>query len=167
MKRLASLLAAATFALLLYVPSAHAQYSNLPNQQAWNQYLENHPKAAAELRANPSLIYNSNWRSQHEHLEDWLSKHPDDWKAMRQPAPWQNRYGAWDKDEWRDQDWWYHNNPKWAHENHPDWWQEHKDWQGWKHEEHEEQAEHAHQKWEQHHHGNGHAYGHDKDHDND
>src|SRR5215472_8316513 len=129
MKRILGLFATAALAMILYAPAAHAQYGPLPNQSAWNQFLSNHPETAAQLRANPSLIYNENWRNQHPHLVDWLNNHRNDWRAMRQPAAWQNRYGAWDGEEWRDQDWWYHHRPDWAHQNHPEWWHEHSDWQ--------------------------------------
>jgi len=154
MKRLIGPLLAALLGLFFAVVPAHAQYGNLPNQAAWNQYLANHPKTAAELQANPSLIYNSNWRSQHPHFESWANSHPEDWKALRTPAPWQNRYGAFDKGnhEWHDQDWWYHHKPEWAHQNHPDWWQDHRDWKEWKEEEHaQKKEEHAEEKYEHHH----------------
>ncbi len=155
MKRVMGFLVAAAFALMFYAPAAHAQFGGLPNEAAWSQYLRNHPQTAAELQRNPSLMYNANWRSQHSHLEEWLNNHPDDWKAMRQPAPWQNRYGAWDEknDQWHDQDWWYHNQPQWAHEHHPEWWEEHKEWQGWKKEHGEGKKQHAEEKYEHHHHG--------------
>ena len=97
MKRLIAPLLASIFGLFFTVVQAHAQYGNLPNQASWNQYLGNHPKTATELQSNPSLIYNSNWRSQHPHFETWANSHPQDWKALHQPAPWHNRYGAFDK----------------------------------------------------------------------
>jgi len=154
MKRLIGPLLVSIFGLFFAVVPAHAQYGNLPNQGAWNQYLANHPKTAAELQANPSLIYNPNWRSQHPHFETWANNHPQDWKALHQPAPWQNRYGAFDKgnNEWHDQDWWYHHNPGWAHQNHPDWWQDHHNWKAYQGEEHaEKREEHAEEKYERHH----------------
>jgi hypothetical protein len=151
MKRFAGLLVASVFGLMLYAVPAHAQFSGLPNETAWNQYLANHPKTAEELQANPSLIYNSKWRSKHPHFEEWVNNHPKDWEMMRSPAPWQNRYGAWDKGEWHDQDWYYKNNPQWAHENHPDWWENHKDWKQYHHEEQrEEHAQHEEEKHEEH-----------------
>jgi len=159
MKLSAGLLVASVFGLLMYVTPAHAQFANLPNQAAWNQYLANHPKTAAELEANPSLMYNSKWRAQHPHFDQWINNHPKDWETMRSRGPWQNRYGAWDRDEWHDQDWWYHHNPQWTHENHPDWWESHKDWKAWQKEERHEQVEHAEQQRQHHNHN------HDNDHD--
>jgi len=167
MKRLTGLLIASVFGLMLYAAPAHAQFSGLPNQAAWNQYLSNHPKTAAELRANPSLIYNAKWRSEHPHFEQWANNHQKDWEMMKSPAAWQNKYGAWDPktNEWHDQDWWHKNNPEWAQQNHPDWWQNHKEWKEQHQEEvHEQHVEHAEQKaqhWEHKHH-----HDHDQDHDN-
>ncbi|GEM_PF-2669169 len=167
MKRIVAIFAAASLLSMIYASGAYAQFSGLPNQGAWNQYLSNHPNVASELQRNPALLYNPNWRSKHPHLEEWLNNHPGDWKAMRQPAPWQSRYGAWDtrSNEWHDQDWWYQNHPEWAHEHHPEWWEDHKDWQSWKK---EEQAERMEQKWQHGHgHGHGHDHGHGQDNDND
>jgi len=164
MKHLIGLLLASILGWFFYVVPAHAQYANLPNQAAWNQYLANHPQTAAELRANPSLIYNANWRSQHPHFETWANSHPEDWKAMRTPAPWQNHYGAFDKsnDEWHNQNWWYHHKPQEAHENHPDWWQDHHDWKPYQGDEHaEKKAEHAEEKYE---HRHGYERGNQGDH---
>jgi hypothetical protein len=168
MKRLIASLLASILGLLLYVVPAHAQYGNLPNQAAWNQYLGNHPKTAAELQANPSLIYNSNWRSQHPEFETWANKHPEDWKALRQPSSWQNKYGAFDKsdNQWHDQNWWYHHKPQSAYQDHPDWWQSHRDWKPYQGEQHAEQKQqqaerkerHAEEKYEQHH-GQDNGYG--------
>ncbi len=162
MKRIFGFLVTIAFVLMFYTPAAHAQFGNLPNGAAWNQYLANHPQTASELQKNPSLIYNANWRSKHPHLEEWLNNHPNDWKAMRQPSSWQDRYGAWDQknNQWHDQDWWYHNQPQWAHEHHPEWWQQNKDWQSWQQTPQGPQAE---QKYEKHqrHHGKAHDHDHD------
>lgn len=128
MKRLLRLFAVAALSLMFYVPAAHAQYGSLPNQGAWDNFLANHPKTASELQRNPSLFYNPNWRKQHTGLEDWLNNHKGDWQSMRRPAPWRDRYDAWDGDEWRDQDWWYYHRSDWAREHHPEWWREHQDW---------------------------------------
>jgi hypothetical protein len=175
MKRFLGLLAMATLGLALYAPAAHAQWNNLPNQYAWQNFMANHPKAAAQLHENPTLIYNSNWRQNHPGFDEWIQKHPSDWAAMRRPAPWQDRYGAWDRDEWRDQDWWYHHNPSWSHSHHPEWWQEHKDWLTEREERREDRLEDERENQEEwreqqaergyeHSHGHGHAWGHDKDH---
>ena len=170
MKRLIGPLLASILGLFFYVVPAHAQYTNLPNPAAWNQYLTNHPETAAELRTNPSLVYNANWRSQHPHFETWANSHPEDWKAMRTPSSWQSHYGAFDKNdnEWHDQDWWYHHKPQEAYQNHPDWWQEHHDWKPYQGEEHaEKKAEHAEEKYEHHHgdeQGNQGNQGHHGDH---
>jgi len=158
MRRWPALLAATALALMLQSSAAHAQFSGLPNQNAWEKYLAQHPKAAAQLRSNPTLIYSPTWRSQHQELEQWLNNHPDDWRAMRQPAPWQSRWGAWDKksDQWHDQDWWYKHRPDWAYKHHPEWWQEHKDWLA------EKKEEKAEKKRQHHHH-----HDHDSDADDD
>jgi hypothetical protein len=179
MRRLMGLLLASILISLFYAIPARAQYGNLPNQAAWNQYLANHPQTAAELRANPSLIDNANWRSQHPHFESWASSHPEDWKAMRQPASRQNSYGASEKgnNQLHDHNWWYHHTPQSAYENHPDWWQSHRDWKPSQGEQHAEQKEehaerkeqHAEQKYQQQHeddHGSHGDYGHQGNHGN-
>src|SRR5947207_15745034 len=111
MRRFIGLLAVVAFSFMFYAPAAHAQWNGMPNEHAWQNFTANHPEAAEQLHSNPSLIYNQAWRERHPGFDEWIQKHPNDWRAMRQPAPWQNRYGAWDRDEWRDQDWWYHPNP--------------------------------------------------------
>jgi hypothetical protein len=195
MKRLAGFLMAAAMLLLVQVPAAHAQFNNLPNGGAWDQYLSNHPDVASTLAKNPSKIYDPAFRAKHQHLQEWLNKHPGDWSAMQKRAPWQNRYGAWDQNQWHDQDWWYHNNPQWAHEHHPEWWEQNKGWHQWQAQQHAAEPgqyhhhppnysdkpydypDHPHG----HHHDHGHGYGqgngqghghgqgqgHDGDHDND
>jgi hypothetical protein len=146
MKRVMGPLLASILGLLFYSVPVHAQYANLPNQAAWNQYLANHPQTAAELRADPSLISSSNWRSQHRDFESWANSHPEDWKALRKSASSQNRYETFDKDnnQSHGQNWWYHHKPEWADQNHSDWWQDHRDSKSRQGEQRaEEKGEHA------------------------
>lgn len=55
----------------------------VPNQAAWNQYLAQHPDAAAELQANPGQMYDPAWQAKHPHFQDWIKNHPNDWTALR------------------------------------------------------------------------------------
>jgi len=135
-KRIALLFLMAALGLILSAPAARAQFTNLPNPSAWNQFLSKHPTTAKELEANPSLIYNQNWLAKHPHVGDFLRNHPEDAQSImghgrEMGGPGQFRNGAYDQNhQWHDQDWWYKNQPQWSREHHPEWWAQHKDWQG-------------------------------------
>lgn len=167
-------------------PQAEAQYQH---------YLSVHP----ELRANPGLINDPQWLSQHQTFVRWLNQHP----YIRNQA---RSMGDYDSNhQWRDADWWHRNDPEWMYDHHPDWvranpaWRNDGDWddqhrwhsRDWWFNNRREWVEQHHPSWaemrEEHrgerrpnwsengenypnygeseeHHGNGHAYGHYKDH---
>jgi hypothetical protein len=58
--------------------------SGLPNQSAFNQWASNHQKSAAELQANPGLMYDPAWRKRHPHFQHFIETHPEDWAALKQ-----------------------------------------------------------------------------------
>jgi hypothetical protein len=148
-------------------------------QAQYQHYLNTHP----ELRANPGLINDPAWRSNHQGLVHWLNQHPN----MRNRAMWMGDYD--NSHQWHNEDWWYHNNPNWMYQHHPDWvrgnpeWRNDGDWDDqqrwhdrdwWVNNNHAWVEQH-HPNWAENrgyqnpnrgeeHYGNGHAYGHDKDH---
>ena len=187
MRRIAAIFAVSAFLSLCTGP-AFAQYGGMPNPSAFDRYLNNHPNQAAELRSNPGLIYNPNWRHQHPELQEFLQKHPGDWHAMEANQGAVRGRGWWGPDySWHDQNWWAQNNPNWVRENHPDWgdWDERHEWHDrdwwadnhpdWVRDHHADWLAHheavqerheEHKEWkEEHHHGHGHDS--DYDHDND
>ncbi len=101
MKPISSILGAAVIALLMSAPAMAQsmipnmpgmnvpQYSGvpwssgMPNQKAFNEWANNHRKAAAELQANPGLMYNPSWRQHHKHFQHFIETHPEDWKALK------------------------------------------------------------------------------------
>jgi hypothetical protein len=95
MKPITSILGAAIMALLMSAP-AMAQgmipnmngmnvpwASGLPNQSAFNHWASDHQKAASELQANPSLMYDAAWRKKHPHFQHFIETHPEDWSALK------------------------------------------------------------------------------------
>jgi hypothetical protein len=45
-------------------------------QTQMDHYLENHPKTAEELHADPSLINNPQWLKAHPAVGQWMAQHP-------------------------------------------------------------------------------------------
>jgi hypothetical protein len=84
-----------------FVAPAFAQSAQV--QAQYQHYLNTHP----ELRANPGLINDPAWRSNHQGLVHWLNQHPN----MRNRAMWMGDYD--NSHQWHNEDWWYHNNPNW------------------------------------------------------
>jgi hypothetical protein len=88
MKPITSILGAVLIALLISAP-AMAQFggvpwaTGLPNQSAFNHWAANHKKAAAELQANPGLMYDPAWRKRHPHFQHFIETHPNDWAALK------------------------------------------------------------------------------------
>lgn len=66
-----------------YPPASSAASSGLPNQTAWDKMLSKHPKAAAQLSANPNLIYQPAWQASHPEFRTFLENHPADWRALK------------------------------------------------------------------------------------
>lgn len=90
MKSIATVFGAAVITLLMAGGPAMAQYpgmslaSGLPNSSAFHNWAKGHPKAAAKLEANPSLMYSKAWRQKHPHFQHFIENHPGDWKALKQ-----------------------------------------------------------------------------------
>jgi len=88
-------------------------------QQDLQQYLNSHP----ELQANPSLMNNPTYRSNHPDLNHFLQTHP---QVDRRGY---GTSGAYDRDHvWRNSDWWHHNDRDWHARNNSEWNYSHPDW---------------------------------------
>jgi hypothetical protein len=109
----------------------------------FNRFLKNHPQIARDLRRNPNLIYDPNYRAQHPDLKNFLANHKDIWASIKNQryvyspsggwgaynsqSQWRNfnwwsENGDWDDNHnWHDRDWWEKNNRTWVEKNHPNW----------------------------------------------
>jgi hypothetical protein len=121
----------AIFALAIVVP-AFAQYSdatsypagypaNYPwftndvRSQSFQQFLASDPRDAQEIAPNPQVIYDRNWRMQHQPVESYFQSHPEVWD-------WLQQWGDYDSQhQWHDAYWWHQNNRHWFYTNHPRW----------------------------------------------
>lgn len=54
-------------------PATHITHRDI---QAFNRYLDRHPKMARELRKDPSLANDPNFLAKHPGLQKYLTKHP-------------------------------------------------------------------------------------------
>jgi hypothetical protein len=89
-----------------------------------NKYLNEHPNMAAKVRANPSLLYDKQFREAHPELQQFMQTHPQVYERMDQRG-----LGAYDSSHtWRDANWWHQNDPGWAAKNHPEWAASHPEW---------------------------------------
>jgi hypothetical protein len=89
----------------------------------------NQPRIAADLRDNPELLYDPNYRDAHPALDQYLANHPRVWANLNarhnsggteqsqfgSTAQPETGYGAYDSQhQWRDADWWYQYNSDWV-----------------------------------------------------
>jgi len=101
-----------------------AMAQGMPNNEAWGAFLAAHPQTAAELNANPNLMYNPSWQAAHPNFQEWAKYHYADWQALKAQRGMfhPGGLGAWDQHGvWRDQGWWRANNPNWVAAHHPEW----------------------------------------------
>jgi hypothetical protein len=121
----------AIFALAIVVP-AFAQYSDVTSypagypanypwftndvrSQSFQQFLASDPQDAQEIAPNPQVIYDRNWRMQHQPVESYFQSHPEVWD-------WLQQWGDYDSQhQWHDAYWWHQNNRHWFYTNHPRW----------------------------------------------
>jgi len=91
----------------------------------FNHFLYRHPGIAADLRSNPSLLYDPAYRQSHYALREFLINHPNEWARLQQETSYYGRgWGDWDDTHvWRDGDWWRDHNPEWVRVHHRDWWE--------------------------------------------
>jgi hypothetical protein len=126
-----------------YIQNHPGVWNNLKSQgsgyydERFNTFLAKHPHSAAELRANPELIYDPRFRKQHPELNDFMASHPSVWRSVKstyagniRPAPIPNpANGAYDREHhWRDYSWWHEHDREWFWKNHPEWAANHSEW---------------------------------------
>ena len=95
----------------------------------FNQFLRNQPRIAADLRDNPELLYDPNYRDAHSALDQYLTNHPRVWANLNtqrnsggteqsqfgSTAQPETGYGAYDSQhQWHDADWWHQYNSDWV-----------------------------------------------------
>ncbi len=66
----------------------------------FDQYLDNHPEVAEQLRKNPSLINNEDFREKHPELREWLKNHPEAAEELKKnPRAFMKREHRFEKHE--------------------------------------------------------------------
>jgi hypothetical protein len=89
-----------------------------------DRFLGDHPELAAQVRANPSLLYDRQFRHDHPELQTFMQNHPNEYKTLEDHG-----VGAFDSGHvWHDAGWWHQNNPGWVTAHHPEWAANHPDW---------------------------------------
>ncbi|MGC1398217.1 hypothetical protein [Candidatus Binatus sp.] len=89
-----------------------------------DKFLNAHPDLAAKVRADPSLLYNKQFRDEHPELQTFMQNHPNEYKRLAQHG-----VGAYDSGHvWRDENWWHAHDPNWVNEHHPEWAHDHPEW---------------------------------------
>ncbi len=116
-------LAGAILLLAAAIP-ALAMAQNAEFGEKMNKYLNEHPKMAAKVRADPSLLYDKKFRRAHPELQQYMQDHPQVYKRMDERG-----LGAYDSGHtWRDASWWHEHDPGWINKNHPEWAASHPEW---------------------------------------
>jgi hypothetical protein len=150
-----------------------AQAVNPKAEATLQQFMATHP----EVRANPGLMSDPTYLSQHSALRTFLQQHPN----VRNQT-W--AMGAYDRNhQWQNSQWWFKNDPNWVRQHHPQWaqsnpqWYNDGDWddqnrwhdRDWWTTHDRQWAEQHHPGWYEHQgkHPHGHAYGHNKGHHQD
>ncbi len=101
-----------------------------------NRFLNEHPRLAETVRADPQLLYSKKFREQHPELQVFMQEHPEVYAQINRTIPRQGEHGpggrgpgAYDREhQWRDANWWHENDPNWANKNHPEWAESHPEW---------------------------------------
>ncbi|HXN11623.1 MAG TPA: hypothetical protein VN865_00855 [Candidatus Acidoferrales bacterium] len=89
-----------------------------------DRFLNDHPELGAQVRANPSLLYDRQFRHDHPELETFMQNHPNEYKRLEQHG-----VGAYDSGHvWRDESWWHDHDPGWMYAHHPEWANNHPEW---------------------------------------
>ena len=114
-----------TFLVIAIATPALARYpvyQNVRNHDSgFTQFLEQHQQLAAELRAQPALVYDPDFRAIHPYLTRYLANHPAIWETLNEGGP-QGSWGAYDTDhQWRAAYWWHQHHTGWFWDNHPEW----------------------------------------------
>jgi hypothetical protein len=68
----------------------------------FDQYLDRHPEVAEQLRKNPSLINNEDYKERHPELREWLKNHPEAREELKEnPRAFMRRENRFDRHEAR------------------------------------------------------------------
>jgi hypothetical protein len=123
MKHPKTLLAGAILLLATAIASmAMAQTAEFGEKM--NKFLNSHPDVAAKVRADPSLLYNKQFREEHPELQTFMQNHPNVYGKLAERG-----IGAYDSNHvWRDENWWHAHDPNWVSQHHPEWAQNHPEW---------------------------------------
>ncbi len=97
-------------AILLLGSVASAQAP--PQEEQWLKFLNAHPQAQKELRANPNLFYDPRWRASHPDIEKYVEMHPGvrppggayGWETRRQREGNEHEHGGHRGDHDHDRD---------------------------------------------------------------
>ena len=141
----------------------------LSKHQGFVGWLNQHPNMRNQAFSMGAYDNNHQWHNAdwwHHNDPDWMYDHHPEW--VRDNPAWRND-GDWDdQHHWHDRNWWVNNNHAWVEQHHPNWAEIR--------EERQEEYQKHHPNWSENgenqpnygesegHHGNGHAYGHYKDH---
>jgi hypothetical protein len=74
------------------------------------------------LQADPGLMDNPTYLHNHPNFATWLQQHPGAHQQVRAMGAYDNGH------QWRNTDWWRHNNPDWIYQNRPEWVSNHPEW---------------------------------------
>ena len=106
--------AALALSTVLSVAPARAQNMAVPEQDvdlthqqmaAFDQFLDNHPEIAEQVRKNPSLVNNEEFVENHPDLQRYLQQHPEVRQDLAQnPSAVMKQEQRFDRREDRDQD---------------------------------------------------------------
>jgi len=118
--------------LLLAMAAPSTSMANPYNSERFDHWLNNHQNVKSRLDADPSLIYNRDFREHHPELREFFQNHPDVWTKLnrdRNLAGGPRGWGDYDeRHEWHDADWWHSNDRAWMYRHHPEWVENHPDW---------------------------------------
>ncbi len=84
--------------------------------------LQNWIDRDPRLQADPGLMNDPTYLRNHPNFATWLQQHPAAHKQVKE-------MGAYDRNhQWRNTDWWHHNDPDTMYKEHPEWVKNHPEW---------------------------------------
>ena len=117
LKILTGYVVAATLGAMFALP-AFAQNVKPHAEEKLQNWMAKDPR----LESDPGLMNNPTYLKNHPNFALWLQDHPNAHRQVEQ-------MGAYDRNhQWRDTEWWRHNDPDWIGQNHPEWVRDHPEW---------------------------------------
>lgn len=117
LKILTGYVVVATLGVILAAP-AFAQNVSQHAEAQLQHWIAKDPR----LQADPGLMNDPTYLKNHPNFAIWLQQHPGAHKQVEQ-------MGAYDKNhQWRNTNWWQHNDPDTMYKEHPDWVKNHPEW---------------------------------------